>query len=126
MKEKFAILSLGLLLGLQPSEIKAQNFPTQGKLGDTTRLSEVVVVGYGSRKITKVSGAISTVKAAEIEKLQPVRVEDALQGRASGVSIINGGSPGSKPTVFVRGIPSFSGTDPLVIIDGVPQTLTDF
>lgn len=126
MKEKFAILSLGILLGFSPNETKAQNSPTQGKLADTTRLTEVVVVGYGSRKITKVSGAISSIKAIEIEKLQPVRVEDALQGRASGVSIINGGSPGSKPTVFVRGIPSFSGTDPLVIIDGVPQTLTDF
>ena len=92
----------------------------------TSTLSDVVVVGYGSQKITKVSGAISTIKAADIEKLKPVRVEEALQGRASGVVVVNSGTPGSKPTVLVRGIPSFSGTDPLVIIDGVPQTLTDF
>ncbi len=92
----------------------------------TSTLTDVVVVGYGTQKITKVSGAISTIKAADIEKLKPVRVEEALQGRASGVVVVNSGTPGSKPTVLVRGIPSFSGTDPLVIIDGVPQTLTDF
>jgi TonB-linked SusC/RagA family outer membrane protein len=89
-------------------------------------LDEVVVIGYGTQKVTKVSGAISTVKAADIERLVPVRAEEALQGQASGVNVIQSGSPGSKPTVLIRGIPSFSGTDPVVIIDGVPQTLTDF
>ncbi len=90
------------------------------------KLEEVVVTGYGTQKVTKVSGAISTVKGADIEKLKPVRVEDALQGRAAGLTVISPGSPGAKPTVLVRGIPSFSGTDPVVIIDGIPQTLTDF
>lgn len=88
-------------------------------------LNEVIVVGYGTQKVTKVSGAISTIKAGDIEKLKPVRTEEALQGRASGVNVIQSGTPGSKPTVLIRGIPSFSGTDPIVIIDGVPQTLTD-
>lgn len=97
-----------------------------GLTENSTKLNEVVVVGYGTQKVTKVSGAISTVKAADIEKLKPVRAEEALQGRASGVTVISPGSPGSKPTVLVRGIPSFSGTDPVVIIDGVPQSLTDF
>jgi TonB-linked SusC/RagA family outer membrane protein len=91
----------------------------------STTLSDVVVVGYGTQKITKVSGAISTIKSADIEKLRPVRTEDVLQGRASGVSVIQSGSPGSKPTVLIRGIPSFSGTDPVVIVDGIPQSLTD-
>lgn len=91
-----------------------------------TNLGEVIVVGYGTQKVTKVSGAISTIKAADIDKLKPVRTEEVLQGRASGVNVIQSGSPGSKPTVLIRGIPSFSGTDPIVIIDGVPQTLTDF
>jgi TonB-dependent SusC/RagA subfamily outer membrane receptor len=88
-------------------------------------LSDVIVVGYGTQKVTKVSGSISTVKSGDIEKLRPVRTEEALQGRASGVNVIQSGSPGSKPTVLIRGIPSFSGTDPVVVIDGVPQTLTD-
>lgn len=88
-------------------------------------MEDVVVVGYGTQRVTKVSGAISTVRAADIEKMVPVRTEEAIQGRVSGVNVIQGGSPGSKPTVLIRGIPSFSGTDPVVIIDGVPQTLTD-
>ncbi len=88
-------------------------------------LSDVIVVGYGTQKITNISGAISTIKSADIEKLRPVRTEEALQGRASGVTVIQSGTPGSKPTVLIRGIPSFSGTDPVVIIDGVPQSLTD-
>jgi len=92
---------------------------------DTQSLEEVVVVGYGTQKITKVSGAISTIKTADIEQQKPLRAEEALQGRASGVSVIQNGSPGSTPTVLVRGIPSFSGTNPVVIIDGVPQTLED-
>lgn len=91
-----------------------------------TTLTDVIVVGYGTQKITKVSGAISTVKAADIEKLRPTRAEEALQGMASGATVIQNGSPGSRPTVLVRGIPSFSGNDPAVIIDGVIQSLTDF
>ncbi len=92
---------------------------------DTQSLEEVVVVGYGTQKITKVSGAISTVKAVDIEQQKPLRAEEALQGRASGVSVIQNGSPGSAPTILIRGIPSFSGTNPVVIVDGVPQSVND-
>lgn len=99
------------------------NFALSPSVGN---LEEVVVVGYGTQRVTKVSGAISTVKAADIERLVPVRAEEALQGQAAGVNVIQSGSPGARPTVLIRGIPSFSGTDPVVIIDGVPQTLTDF
>lgn len=105
--------------------VESNNINIQLEASEATELTDVVVVGYGTQKITKVSGAISTVKSADIEKLKPVRTEEALQGRASGVNVIQGGTPGSKPTVLIRGIPSFSGTDPVVIIDGVPQTLTD-
>jgi len=86
---------------------------------------EVVVIGYGTQKVTKVSGALSTIKAADIEKLKPVRAEDALQGRASGVTVVSSGSPGSKPTVYVRGIPSYKGSDPVVVVDGAIQSLDD-
>jgi TonB-linked SusC/RagA family outer membrane protein len=88
-------------------------------------LEDVVVIGYGTQKVANVSGAISTVKAADIEKVNAVRAEDAIQGRASGVTVIQSGSPGVKPTLFVRGIPSFSGSDPLVVVDGSPETLDD-
>ena len=114
--------------GMKPFRIavtKAGELDIQLEESAVSTLSDVIVVGYGTQKVTKVSGAISTIKSADIEKLKPVRVEEALQGRASGVNVIQGGTPGSKPTVLIRGIPSFSGTDPIVVIDGVPQSLTD-
>ena len=134
---KFSITApkKGSTLVISFTGMQTENFTVGSNTGNivilmessaTSNLDEVVVIGYGTQKVTKVSGAISTVKAADIQKLNPVRVEEALQGRASGVSVIQSGSPGSKPTVLIRGIPSFSGTDPVVIIDGVPQTLTDF
>lgn len=95
------------------------------EMSNSNNLEDVIVVGYGSQKITKVSGAISTIKSADIEKINAVRTEEALQGRAAGVNVIQGGSPGAKPTVLIRGIPSFTGTDPTVIIDGVQQSLVD-
>jgi TonB-linked SusC/RagA family outer membrane protein len=91
----------------------------------STTLTDVVVIGYGTQKITKVSGAISTVKSADLEKLKPVRAEEALQGRASGVTVIQGGTPGSAPTITIRGLPSYSGNEPLVIVDGIQQSITD-
>ncbi|MGS0526397.1 carboxypeptidase-like regulatory domain-containing protein [Zobellia nedashkovskayae] len=114
-------------LGFITQEVTIQNSDNLTIImqDDVSALEEVVVVGYGTQKVTKVSGAISTVKAEAIEKLKPLRVEEALQGSASGVSVIQSGLPGSKPTVLVRGIPSFSGVDPVVIIDGVPQSLDD-
>lgn len=114
--------------GMKPVEYVVENSTASIFIAmeeSATNLNEVVVIGYGTQKITKVSGAISTIRSADIEKLKPVRTEEALQGRASGVSVIQSGSPGSKPTVLIRGIPSYSGTDPVVIIDGIPQTLTD-
>lgn len=112
--------------------MKTQEVPVNSKsvinvslAAEVTAIDEVVVVGYGTQKVTKVSGAISSLKSADIEKQKPVRTEDVLQGRASGVTVVANGSPGAKPTVLIRGIPSFSGTDPVVIIDGIPQTLTD-
>ncbi len=91
----------------------------------STTLTDVVVIGYGTQKVTKVSGAISSVKSGDIEKLKPVRAEEALQGRASGVTVIQGGTPGSAPTITIRGLPSYSGNEPLVIVDGVQQSIVD-
>ena len=85
---------------------------------DLSELDEIVVIGYGSQKLSDISGAVSTVNNDAIESVAPVRVEDALQGQASGVNIISSGSPGSKPTVLIRGITSYAGNDPLVVIDG--------
>ena len=75
------------------------------------KLDEVVVVGYGFQRVTKVSGAISSVKGADIQHQKPVRTEDALQGRASGVTVVSIGSPGVKSTVLIHGIPTYTGIE---------------
>jgi TonB-linked SusC/RagA family outer membrane protein len=108
-------------LSIQPTKSGVFNV---SMIENRKNLDEVVVVGYGSQKVTKVSGAISTVKSDAIKKLNPVRLEEALQGAASGVTVIQSGSPGSKPTLFIRGIPGL-GADPVIIVDGVPQTVND-
>lgn len=113
-------------VGFETQEVGTANaYLTITMVPVSGKLDEVVVVGYGTQKVTKVSGAIATVKGTEIEKYRPVRTEDALQGRASGVTVISPGSPGAKPTVLIRGIPSYSGTDPIVVVDGNIQTLDD-
>jgi len=124
--EKGATLTI-TYIGMSPYKYKVN---TAGAITiqmdeDIKKNDEVIVVGYGTQKVTKVSGAISTVKSADIEKLKPVRAEDALQGRAAGVNVISSGTPGGKPTVFVRGIPSYKGSDPLVVVDGAVETLDD-
>ena len=108
-------------LSIQPSKSGVFNV---SMIENRKNIDEVVVVGYGSQKVTKVSGAISTVKSDAIKKLNPVRLEEALQGAASGVTVIQSGSPGSKPTLFIRGIPGL-GADPVIIVDGVPRTVND-
>jgi TonB-linked SusC/RagA family outer membrane protein len=115
------------LVGYQSQEVKVgSNLSFQiGLVSKSQALNEVVVVGYGTQKATKVSGAIASIKGADIEKLKPTRVEEALQGRASGVNVIQSGSPGSTPTITIRGIPSYSGNGPLVVIDGIQQTQQD-
>ena len=80
--------------GMKPEEYVVENSTTSINIAmeeAATNLNEVVVIGYGTQKITKVSGAISTIRSADIEKLKPVRAEEALQGRASGVSVIQSG-----------------------------------
>ena len=87
---------------------------------DTQSLDEVVVVGYGTQKKSVVTGAISSVKAEDLEGLPVERVEQALQGRVSGVVIAaDAGQPGSSSTVRVRGITTIGNNNPLWVIDGV-------
>ena len=90
---------------------------------DNNNLDEVVVVGYGTQKKSVNTGAISTVKAKELQKIPAGRVEQTLQGRVSGVTIAqNSGQPGSSSTVRVRGLTTFDtygGNQPLWVVDGV-------
>lgn len=89
----------------------------------TQSLEEVVVVGYGTQKKSVNTGAISSVKAKDLEKIPNGRVEQALQGRVSGVTVsAQSGQPGAASTIRVRGLTTFDtygGNNPLWVVDGV-------
>lgn len=88
--------------------------------GESQSLNEVVVVGYGTQKKSVVTGAISSIKASDLEDLPITRVEQSLQGRVSGLTIAaNSGQPGSSATIRVRGITTFGNNEPLWVVDGV-------
>ncbi|WP_158838285.1 SusC/RagA family TonB-linked outer membrane protein [Polaribacter sp. L3A8] len=82
-------------------------------------LDEIVVVAYGKQSRKTVTGAIATVDAAEMAALPVTNAEQALQGRAAGVTIVNSGAPGSSPQVLIRGLGTFGNNSPLFVIDGV-------
>ena len=87
---------------------------------DASVIEEVVVVGYGIQKKSVVTAAISSVKAADLEKVTFSRIENVLNGQLSGVSMTqNSGQPGSDLAVRIRGIGTTGDNAPLYIIDGM-------
>jgi len=86
---------------------------------DAESLTEVVVIGYGTQKKKEVTGAVSVIDAKAIEKLNPVRVEQALQGQVAGVTVTsNSGSPGAGSNIRIRGISTNRDARPLILVDG--------
>ena len=87
---------------------------------DAAALDEIVVIGYGTQKREDVTGAYSTIKAADISNRPIVSAEQALQGIVPGLQIGQpNGSPGQLSEIYIRGIKSLStGTNPLFVIDG--------
>lgn len=90
-------------------------------------LQQVVVVGYGTQKKRDLTGSIASVKGEEIEKLAVTNPISALQGKVPGLTVSNSGSPGSSPTVRIRGINSTNGSaNPLYVVDGLLQDNIDY
>ncbi|MEO6288921.1 MAG: carboxypeptidase-like regulatory domain-containing protein, partial [Ginsengibacter sp.] len=88
---------------------------------DQTTMSEVVVVGYGTQKKSDLTGAISSIKGSDLSQLSTQRVDQAIQGRASGVYVLNtAGAPGATTTIRVRGMNSINGgNNALIVVDGL-------
>lgn len=85
----------------------------------TSSLSEVVVTGYGTQRKKDITGSVSVVNVTNL-KQQPVGTgEEALQGQASGVTILTSGQPGAASDIRIRGITAFGNNSPLIIVDGV-------
>lgn len=90
-----------------------------------TGLDELIVVGYTTQKKRDLTGAVSVVKTGDLTKVVSPSFAQQLEGRASGVSVTTSGAAGDGASIRIRGISSFGGGDPLIIIDGV-QTSGQF
>ncbi|WBL43669.1 TonB-dependent receptor [Algoriphagus halophytocola] len=93
---------------------------------DETSLTELVVTGYTIDSRRETTGAIATVDAKDLAVIPTGNVEQALQGRVSGVTVITNGQPGTSSIIRVRGFGAFGGNQPLYVVDGVPVGSTDF
>jgi TonB-linked SusC/RagA family outer membrane protein len=95
---------------------------------DLLLLEEAVVVGYGTKQRRELTGAVATIQAKELENLPVTTIQGALQGKLSGVQVVQAnGMPGSAFTIRVRGVGSISAnSSPLYVVDGIPITTGDF
>ncbi len=87
---------------------------------DVNALSEVIVTGYGSQSKRDITGAVTTVNAQDLKAVPATTFAQQLQGRASGLNVVNDATPGGNATVRIRGFGTIGNNDPLFIIDGVP------
>ncbi|MFV8225478.1 SusC/RagA family TonB-linked outer membrane protein [Christiangramia aquimixticola] len=108
-------------VGFQTQEVRvtSQSAINMVLQTDSEALNEVVVIGYGTQTKKEITGAVSVVGSETIEDLNPVRVEQALQGRVAGVNITSSsGSPGSGSNINIRGISTNGNNKPLILVDG--------
>lgn len=110
-------------VGYLPQDIKAGN---QSSLNitlkeDLQNLEEVVVVGYTTQRKADLTGAVSSVKMASVNDMSVSGINSALQGRMSGVTVLqSSGAPGSGTSIRIRGMGTFGNNEPLYVIDGMP------
>lgn len=90
---------------------------------DVQALEELVVIGYGTARKVDLTGSIGSVSNDVISRQPALNALQSVQGKISGVNIINNDAPGSSPTVVIRGLgTALGGRDPLYIVDGFPVT----
>lgn len=108
------------MVGFETVQTTATNGMTVQMKEETNSLSEVVVIGYGTKKAGSITGSVAQVKAADIMKTPAQSAIQAIQGRAAGVNIVTNDEPGANPSIRIRGLGTLiGGRDPLYIIDGV-------
>lgn len=118
------------LLAYKTQSIKAQREPMNIVLKeDAQKLDEVVVVGFGTQKKVNLTGSVSAVTGDDISKRPVANAAILLQGQIPGLRVNQGlGQPGGEGTSFrIRGQGTFSsaGSDPLILINGVPGSMTN-
>ena len=109
---------------------KEKDVPLNGKNNvdivlaeDNQQLSEVVVVGYGTMRKRDLTGAVGSLANKDLKDQPVANLGQALQGKVSGLQVIDAGKPGDNVSIKIRGLGSINNCDPLVVIDGVPTDL---
>ncbi|UWX56050.1 TonB-dependent receptor plug domain-containing protein [Maribacter litopenaei] len=95
-------------------------------LEDAAALDEVVVTGYQVLAKRETTAAVSVVKAEDLAAVPSGNIEQQLQGRVAGVTVLTNGQPGTTSRIRVRGFNSFGNNAPLYVVDGVPTRNVDF
>lgn len=115
-------------IGFQTQEIAVSNRSNidLSLQPDVTSLDEVIVTGYSVDRRRELTGSVSTVKAKDLTYAPSGNVEQMLQGRVPGVTVITNGQPGTTSQIRVRGFGSFGGNAPLYVVDGVPTADVNF
>ncbi len=113
-------------IGFESQQAKVGNKSTIDiilKAGEAGNLSDVVVVGYGSQRKVTLTGAVATVKGAELAKSPAVNLSNSLAGRLPGISAIQAsGEPGYDGSyIRIRGTNTFGNSNALIVVDGVPD-----
>ncbi len=96
------------------------------RLSSGVTLETLVVTGYSVDNRRQTPGSVSTVKAQDLRVSPSGNVEQQLQGRVAGVTVITNGQPGTTSQVRVRGFGALGGNEPLYVVDGVPVGSIDF
>lgn len=87
---------------------------------DANVLEETVVIGYGTVKKADLAGSVAVMEGKSFKDQPVARVEDALNGRMSGVQVMSSGVPGGSMKIRVRGASSVNkSNDPLYVVDGI-------
>jgi TonB-dependent starch-binding outer membrane protein SusC len=85
----------------------------------SSSLDQIVVTGYSTQRKRDITGAVTVLNTEEVKSQPAADVTSQLQGRASGVTVVQSGVPGAAATVRIRGLGSFNNNSPLYVIDGV-------
>jgi TonB-linked SusC/RagA family outer membrane protein len=93
---------------------------------EVTTLEDVVVIGYGTVRKSDLTGAVSSMRGADLTKIPAASPVMALQGKLAGVQVTANGAPGSSPVVRVRGVGTFGNANPIYVVDGVILDNIDF
>jgi TonB-linked SusC/RagA family outer membrane protein len=113
-------------VGFTTKEVDGSSGSVSITLAETTSsLDEIVVTGYTAQKKKEITGAVSVVNVKDLKQMPVGTGEEALQGRASGLTIISSGQPGGASDIRIRGVTTFGNNQPLIIVDGVRGELHD-